>query len=107
MSDGTTASTNVSAAASSATPSTTTIGANPPSKAADATALQMGIMILVLGSSAGMVFYTKRTGSMLRSINKISEKQLYINKTDLHKFGPATKQEADKMRSRIEKDEFF
>ena len=73
----------------------------------DATALQLGVMILVLGSSAGMLFYTKRTGSMLRSISTISEKQLHINKTDMHKFGPSTKQEAEKLRPRIDKDEFY
>lgn len=100
MSDGTAPSTTVQASSAPATAAAT--GKKP-----DATALQLGIMILVLGSSAGMVFYTKRTGSMLRSINTISEKQLYINKTDIRKFGPATKQEAEKMRPRIDNDEFF
>ena len=102
MLDGLGASTNVQAspAPSIATPSLT----HPKP---ETTALQWGIMILVLGSSAGMVLYTKRTGSMLRSINTISEKQLYINKADLYKFGPPTKQEAEKMRPRIDKDEFF
>jgi hypothetical protein len=71
----------------------------------DSTTLQWSIMILVLGSSAGMLFYTQRTGSMLQSLNKISEKQIYtLGKPT--KFGPSTKQEADKMRPRIDKDDF-
>ena len=70
--------------------------------------LSMGIMILVLGSSAGMLFYTKRTGSMLRSVNTISEQQLHvINTNKFRTFGPATKQETEKMRPRMDKDEFF
>ena len=71
------------------------------------TSLPLGIMILVLGSSAGMLFYTKRTGSMLRSLQTISERPLHINQTAMRTFGPATKQDTEKMRSRIDKDDFF
>jgi hypothetical protein len=70
-----------------------------------ATSLQLGVMILVLGASAGMLFYTKRTGSMLQSLDKLSVNQMGIRSPT--KFGPPTKPEWEKLRPRIDKDEFF
>ena len=69
----------------------------------------LAVMILVLGSSAGMLFYTKRTGSMLRSIETISETQLLqvIRHKQPAKFGPLTKLQAEKMQPRLDKDDFF
>ena len=69
----------------------------------------LAVMILVLGSSAGMLFYTKRTGSMLRSIETISETQLsqFIRHNQPAKFGPLTKLQAEKMQPRLDKDDFF
>jgi hypothetical protein len=101
-----TAATNRSTVTETMTPIVVTSPMKPDRP--EATTLQLGIMILVLGSSAGMVFYTKRTGSMLRSVSKLSEQQLQINKVATKaKFGPATKIETEKMRPRIDKDEFF
>lgn len=68
------------------------------------TALQWGIMIVVLGSSAGFTLYTKKTGSMLRQMEQISQNQL---RNRPPKTGPPTKEEWEKMRPRIDKDEFF
>lgn len=100
-----TAADSVAATRSTATNNTELSNGAMQSSPKDATALQLGIMILVLGSSAGMVFYTKRTGSMLQTLNKISESQMSINKVKHH--GPITMKEADKLKPRIDKDEFF
>ncbi|GAX14505.1 hypothetical protein FisN_11Hh033 [Fistulifera solaris] len=67
-------------------------------------ALQFAIMAVVLGSSAGMTLYTKRTGSMLQTMNQITQNQLAKNPP---KFGPLTKKEWEKLRPRFEKDDFF
>lgn len=68
------------------------------------TTLQWGIMLLVLGSSAGLTLYTKKTGSMLQGLKKMEETQLRKHPP---RIGPQTKQEYEKLRPRIDKDEFF
>jgi hypothetical protein len=68
------------------------------------TALQLGIAIIVLGSSAGLTMYTKKTGSMLRSMKQFDEN--YI-RNHPPKFGPQTKATNEKMKPRIDKDEFY
>jgi len=68
------------------------------------TALQLGIAALVLGSSAGMTLYTKKTNAMLQSMKRVQENQLRRNPP---KFGPPTKKEWDKMKPRIHSDDFF
>lgn len=68
------------------------------------TALQFAIMAVVLGSSAGMVLYTKRTNAMLQSMNQMKQNQMARNPP---KFGPPTKKEWEKLRPRFEKDDFF
>lgn len=68
------------------------------------TGFQLMIAALVLGSSAGMTLYTKKTSSMLTSLNRVP------NVMRQHKplvYGPATKAEWEKMRPRFDKDEFF
>lgn len=67
-------------------------------------ALQFAIMAVVLGSSAGMTLYTKRSNSMLQTMNQITKNQLARNPP---KFGPPTKKEWEKLRPRFEKDDFF
>lgn len=67
------------------------------------TALQLGIMMVVLGASAGFTLYTRKTSSMLQTMNKITENQL---RNRPPKFGPPTKQEWEKLRPKFDKDEF-
>lgn len=47
----------------------------PAPQGSQHTALQWGIMILVLGSSAGLTLYTKKSASMLSTMNKIASNQ--------------------------------
>jgi hypothetical protein len=68
------------------------------------TALSLGIMIVILGTSAGFTLYTKKTGSMLQAMNKVTENQL---RNRPPKLGPMTRSEWEKMRPRIDKDEFI
>jgi hypothetical protein len=68
------------------------------------TALQLTIMAVVLGSSAGLTLYTKKTGSMLRGLKTMEEGRLRRNPP---KIGPPTKEMWEKTRPRIDKDEFF
>jgi hypothetical protein len=73
----------------------------------DRTGLSLAVMILVLGASAGMLFYTKRTGSMLQSLRTVTtnpEQRILRGPTQL---GPKTKAETERMQPRIEKDEFY
>ena len=67
--------------------------------------LAFGTFIVMLGCSAGLTFYTKRTNSMLKQMEKV-QKQQVIRKGPV-KSGPQTKQEWDKTRPRFEKDDFF
>ena len=68
------------------------------------TALPLGIMLVVLASSAGMTLYTKKTGSMIKAMHKVTENQL---RNHPPKIGPPTKQEWEKLRPRFDKDEFY
>lgn len=68
------------------------------------TGFQLGVAALVLGTSAGFLFYTKKTDSMLRTMNKITENQL---RNRPPKAGPPTKEQWEKIKPRIDKDEFF
>jgi hypothetical protein len=87
---------------------------NPPStatpkqahnqQAEGPTALQLGIAVLILGTSAGFTLYTKKADSMLRRMNQVTENQLRRNPP---KFGPPTKEQWERLRPRIDKDEFF
>ena len=63
------------------------------------TALQIGIAIAILGTSAGFTLYTKRASSMLSGIKKVEAAQ---RKRNPPKFGPPTKEEWDKMRPRYD-----
>jgi hypothetical protein len=75
----------------------------PPPKEGP-TALQLGIAAIVLGSSAGFTLYTKKAGAMITAMNRVSATQL---KNRPPKFGPPTKQEWEKMKPRIDPDEFY
>jgi hypothetical protein len=96
------------------TPNTPTVAAGaiapPPSAAttdytpSSPTALQLGIAVLVLGSSAGFTFYTRKTGAMLRTMENITANQL---RNRPPQYGPPSKAEWEKLKPRIDKDEFF
>ena len=66
--------------------------------------LPLAIMVLMLGTSAGFTLYTKKTGSMLNTMKQIEKNQL---RNRPPKFGPQTKETHEKMKPRIDKDEFF
>ena len=68
------------------------------------TALQLGIAVIVLGSSAGFTMYTRKTGAMLRTMENITANQL---RNRPPKYGPPSKAEWEKLKPRIDKDEFF
>ena len=74
-------------------------GGAPPQSA-----LTWGIMLLVLGSSAGFTLYSKKAGAMLQGIKRVEAAQL---KKHPPRVGPSTKQEYEKLRPRIDKDDFF
>jgi len=65
----------------------------------------LGIAVLVLGTSAGFTLYTRKAGSMLQRFEQVTENQL--RHRGRPKFGPQTKEQWDKTRPRIDKDEFF
>jgi hypothetical protein len=75
----------------------------PPSQDGP-TALQLSIAFLVLGTSAGFTLYTKKVGSMLRTMKQLEENQL---RNHPPKIGPQTKEFFEKMKPRIDKDEFY
>jgi hypothetical protein len=82
---------------------------NPSVESARSNTKDNTIAMLVMGgmvlSAAGFAFYTKRTESMLRHLDRIAESQ--ARRAPLRKPGPMTKEEWDKVRPRIDKDEFF
>lgn len=64
--------------------------------------LIVGGMVL---STAGFALYTRRTESMLRQMNRVAEMQ--SRRVPPRKPGPMSKEEWDKVRPRIDKDDFF
>jgi hypothetical protein len=76
----------------SAPPPTHTPAATPPPSG-----LSYAIAFFVLGASAGMTMYTRRTGQMLSRMEQITENQLKRNPP---KYGPPTRAEFEKMRNR-------
>ena len=75
-----------------------------PYKNEGPTAFQLTIAALVLGTSAGFTMYTKKTASMIRTMNQVNENVLRNRPPH---FGPPTKQEWEKLRPRIDRDEFI
>ncbi|CAJ1950714.1 unnamed protein product [Cylindrotheca closterium] len=62
----------------------------------------IGGMVL---TSAGFAMYTRRTGSMLKQMEHATKSK--ANRTPPRKPGPMTEAEWDKVRPRMDKDEFF
>lgn len=75
---------------------------NPPNEGP--TALQLGIAAVVLATSAGFTLYSRKADAMLRRMEQITENQM---RRSPPKFGPPTKLQSEKMRTRIDNDDFF
>lgn len=56
-------------------------------------------------TSAGFAMYTRRTGQLLKQMEHASKSQ--AKRTPPPKVGPMTQAEWDKVRPRIDKDDFF
>jgi len=68
-----------------------------------ATPVQIGMGMLILGASAGLTLYTKKTHSMLAQLKRAEQnKQMRLPKK---MYGPPTKQEWEKLRSRWTEDD--
>mmetsp|Transcript_36658 Transcript_36658/g.76316 ORF Transcript_36658/g.76316 Transcript_36658/m.76316 type:complete len:90 (-) Transcript_36658:937-1206(-) len=59
--------------------------------------LSYAMAAIVLGSSAGMTFYSRRSGQMLSRMKQVTENQRLRNPP---KFGPPTRAEWEKLRPR-------
>lgn len=71
----------------------------------DNNTLSMLIMLGIVGTAAGFTMYTRRTASMLKQMEHMSKQQ--AKRQPARKIGPYTKEEWDKIRPRLEKDELF
>mmetsp|Transcript_18630 Transcript_18630/g.21386 ORF Transcript_18630/g.21386 Transcript_18630/m.21386 type:complete len:83 (+) Transcript_18630:193-441(+) len=56
---------------------------------------QMGIMIFLLGTSAGLTLYMTKSDALLKKVSNIRKYQRFPTK-----FGPVTKQEWEKLKPR-------
>ena len=65
----------------------------------------MLVVLGMVGTAAGFTMYTKRTGAMLKQMERVAERQAL--RTPPRPIGPMTKQEWDKIRPRFDKDEFI
>jgi len=65
--------------------------------AAKPTALQIGAGLIIVGASAGLTLYTKKTQSILAQMKQVERnREIRMPK----KYGPPTKQEWEKIRPR-------
>ena len=62
-----------------------------------ATPLQIGMGLIIVGASAGMTLYTKKTSAVLGHMDKLKRSK-EIRKPP--KYGPPTREDWDKMRPR-------
>lgn len=68
-----------------------------------ATPLQLTFAAIILGTSAGLTLYTKRTSTILHQMERASKNAM--ERKGPQKFGPRTKSEWEKLRNRWEKDD--
>mmetsp|Transcript_10780 Transcript_10780/g.23707 ORF Transcript_10780/g.23707 Transcript_10780/m.23707 type:complete len:92 (-) Transcript_10780:238-513(-) len=83
----------------SSAPNTTT----KSNKDTTITPLQLSLAALILGASAGLTLYTKRTSTMLNQLERASKNAQ--QRKGPERFGPMTRGEWEKMRNRWEKDD--
>mmetsp|Transcript_13233 Transcript_13233/g.20431 ORF Transcript_13233/g.20431 Transcript_13233/m.20431 type:complete len:87 (+) Transcript_13233:152-412(+) len=67
------------------------------------TPLQFTFAAIILGASAGLTLYTKRTSTILHQMERASKNA--TQRKGPQKFGPRTKSEWEKLRNRWEKDD--
>mmetsp|Transcript_22722 Transcript_22722/g.32475 ORF Transcript_22722/g.32475 Transcript_22722/m.32475 type:complete len:87 (+) Transcript_22722:197-457(+) len=67
------------------------------------TPLQFTFAAIILGASAGLTMYTKRTSNILHQMERASKNA--TERKGPQKFGPRTKSEWEKLRNRWEKDD--
>ncbi len=67
------------------------------------TPLQLTFAAIILGASAGLTLYTKRTSTILHQMERASKNA--TERKGPQKFGPRTKSEWEKLRNRWEKDD--
>mmetsp|Transcript_7208 Transcript_7208/g.9362 ORF Transcript_7208/g.9362 Transcript_7208/m.9362 type:complete len:89 (-) Transcript_7208:385-651(-) len=72
-------------------------GAPTSSATKDPSTLSFVIAAIVLGSSAGMTLYTRKSGAMLSRMKQVTDNEMRRNPP---KFGPPTKAEWEKLRPR-------
>mmetsp|Transcript_18759 Transcript_18759/g.40635 ORF Transcript_18759/g.40635 Transcript_18759/m.40635 type:complete len:103 (+) Transcript_18759:163-471(+) len=69
------------------------------------TTLQYLAGILIIGASAGLTLYTKKTKSMLNQMERVSKSQ--AQRKGPPKFGPKTKEQHEKTRPGLDNDDIF
>mmetsp|Transcript_2215 Transcript_2215/g.6452 ORF Transcript_2215/g.6452 Transcript_2215/m.6452 type:complete len:103 (+) Transcript_2215:93-401(+) len=69
------------------------------------TAIQHLAGILIVGASAGLTLYTKKTRTMLNQMERVSKSQ--AQRKGPPKLGPKTKEEHEKTRPRLDGDDLF
>lgn len=74
-------------------------------KASDSkiTPLQLSMAAIILGASAGLTLYTKRTSHMLNQLNRAAKNAQ--ERKGPPKFGPKTRAEWERTRNRWEPDD--
>jgi hypothetical protein len=88
--------------ASTAFPSPST-PSKPVADSSGITPLQYGFAAIILGASAGLTLYTKKTSHMLNQLERASANA--AQRKGPPKFGPKTKTEWEMSRNRWEKDD--
>ena len=84
-------------------PSTSSSSSHDDSSVGGITPLQFTLAAVILGTSAGLTLYTKRTSTILNQMDRASKNA--IERRGPQKFGPKTKAEWEKWRNRWEKDD--
>jgi len=70
------------------------------------TPIQMGMGLIILGASAGLTLYTKKTGSMLKQMDKLNKAHVTRVQAS-RKPGPMTKHQHEKTKKRWEEDDLI
>ncbi|KAI2488644.1 hypothetical protein MHU86_25698 [Fragilaria crotonensis] len=83
---------------------TTSTSTTPTMKTTSlSTGAQMGIFVVMLGVSAGLTLYTRKTNSMIDQMNNVRRFRRFPTK-----YGPMTKEEWNKIKSNWkDSDGFF
>ena len=81
----------------------------PPPANTQFTPIQIGMGLMILGASAGLTLYTKKTQSMLQHMDKLNKAHAVRVAAQRKKqgYGPMTKQEYEKTRTRIDDDDLL